>query len=285
MLQLNANIINQFKVEIILEHAEFVVGNRSVSLYSSAYDRTPYHINRHIKAAAVYYFLKSLSTSGAVSRRETGHYARALSWTTRTFNKWLSQAKELGYLSFSKDKIFLKSFRHVSKIYGVSAAKRVTVTLNKASDIVTAIEGAEMHLNQQKQRFMFDSQLKKNRNLQRRFVEHGIGLGAEGLVAQQMEAFRQKRSEISDVLFELNPDVHRNARTMADRRCLKNWGSISELKARLILAGLANVEKRAITSKSATYSRRAFTLFNRETRERTTIMPDAIRLKNFFHNQ
>jgi hypothetical protein len=254
------------------------------SLVSDRQKQTTYETNKHIKAAALYLLLKSLTQSGKIQdwKFQQIEIAQLLRVTPKTLNKWRDLAELRGYLKYDNynNTVTLFSYEQFCERLGAKSQGYHVLALPRAAVkfLPVLLYGIEVKENKASQQFYAMKKLLLNPRLASAM---GPELSLPKLKAAQISAFIHGSK--GEGLYDVNADDNRNLVSLRVAWGMKDRRSAAYVKRKLFLCGGAMITRRCYASDHGAWTRHYFTKFNPLTRVRTTFMPDEIELNGAFY--
>jgi len=241
-----------------------LVRSRTLKGYSAHKTDKGYYTNTEIKTYAVYFLLKSLTTSGKIFNwTNVINKSLLLEWcqmNENTFRSRLSELKSFGLCTIEKEtkNITLVSYKKAADILGIEYKGTHTIKYNPyiyagKQVFQYIIRAEEFRSEQQRQLEAFSFHLEKNPSLRNDLYYMLIQFGAdssrlndaayfaERLLQLQIKSFVEG-SEILEYITQRCADMNRSVNKIQDDHTYKSKASVSYLKKKMASLRIINVQ-------------------------------------------
>lgn len=219
--------------------------------------RNVYETNRAFKAAALFTYLRNLTTSDTIhlgkrygEDNAAINYAETMGISRASFYNYVSYAEELGLLTKTKDRIRLTSYKIICTKYFLQNEQITIIHEPKTYSLEYTLKALEYGEAREKMEMGLNAKVRNNPTVKAAFSIEATRLGATeeqqfspvDLWKLQKYVFAAGGSETTyDTLFIPNPDLNRNLYTLARVRKMKSHVSASYERKRLSEIGVLTV--------------------------------------------
>jgi hypothetical protein len=260
--------------------------------------KTGYRTNQIIRNAAVFAYLKTLSTSGKVAIN-FNLFSNETGLCTKTLRLRISALVNIGWAEYTDERkaLRLRSWAVVLEMLteaeqgdeinvqltpSAESSSRymshiVRWSLGNIEQLVYMFSALEIKENKARQNYMYEKQVQ---NLRLRIDLERIGVfDRESHAAAQKASFMVRSAKPErEVLHIINADDNRALNTIRAAHNYKSRRSVGYLKKKLYQLQLCNITRRRYEALSADYTQKFHTSYSQASGKRTTYLPDAITL-------
>lgn len=218
--------------------------------------RNRYETNRDIKAYSLFVWLKSMSVSGFIHNygKQLDSICGPLKISRATFYNYLNTAEDLQLIERNNGRLKLASWDKVVETLSLPEKTFRTIyydTENQKQKLSLILEALEFEENKEKQEKAITNKIAKHPQVKSAFElfcrTHGITaeFTPDNLSKVKREAYKygSAASIYSVIMNTVNPEVYRNASSIASAHGYKSPRLTTYLKTKLKRASLAVVSK------------------------------------------